>query len=325
MFDTIQCELCPKYCDIRPGESGDCRIRVNIDGKLLAVTWGFLCAMHLDPVEKKPLFHFLPGSKVLSIATAGCNLHCLFCQNWEISQQNPETVEASYVLPNELVDMARRYHSPAIAYTYTDPVVYYEYTRDCSIAARAAGIKNILVTAGYINRQPFRELCRNIDAANIDLKAYSDKFYREICGGTLKHVLDSLVIAKEMNIELEITNLIIPGLNDQDEMINSMVRWIADNLGKDTPLHFSRFVPRYRMRNLPPTSDETLGNARNIAIAAGLLHVYTGNLLKEDWMNTFCPGCRLELIRREGYVITGNILKNSCCPKCGYKIYGVWQ
>jgi pyruvate formate lyase activating enzyme len=221
--------------------------------------------------------------------------------------------------------MARRYHSPAIAYTYTDPVVYYEYTRDCSIAARAAGIKNILVTAGYINRQPFRELCRNIDAANIDLKAYSDKFYREICGGTLKHVLDSLVIAKEMNIELEITNLIIPGLNDQDEMINSMVRWIADNLGKDTPLHFSRFVPRYRMRNLPPTSDETLGNARNIAIAAGLLHVYTGNLLKEDWMNTFCPGCRLELIRREGYVITGNILKNSCCPKCGYKIYGVWQ
>ncbi len=325
MSNTIQCELCPKYCVIRPGESGDCRIRVNLDGRLLAVTYGFPCAINLDPVEKKPLFHFLPGSKVLSVATAGCNLHCSFCQNWEISQETPDQVDAHHVPPAALIKMAQKYRCPGIAYTYTEPLVFYEYTLDCSIAASDAGLKNVLVTAGYINRAPFRELCRHIHAANIDLKAYSDKFYRDVCGGTLRPVLDSLVLAKEMNVELEITNLIIPGLNDQDKLLEDLAKWVVNNLGKEIPVHFSRFVPRYRMRNLPPTPDETLGRARDIALAAGLSYVYAGNILREEWLNTYCPGCKFELVRRAGYVVTANVIKNEQCPKCGQKIYGVWQ
>jgi len=216
---SILCELCPKACRIAPGQSGDCRVRVNLDGRLVAVTYGFPCSANVhDPVEKKPLYHFLPGTRVLSLATVGCNLHCQNCQNWEISQENPESGRVpAYVFPPEAVAPAAKEHGcPSVAYTYTDPVVYYEYALECSLRARAAGLKNILVTAGYVNPAPWKELCRVTDAANIDLKAYADDFYRRICRATLRPVLDALVAAREGGVHVEVTNLLIPTLNDTD-------------------------------------------------------------------------------------------------------------
>jgi len=321
----VQCELCPKQCVIKPGESGDCRIRVNLDGKLLAVTYGYPCALHVDPVEKKPMFHFLPGSNAFSIATAGCNLHCLNCQNWEISQSAPDTVPAHEVPPKKIVSLAKQYKCQSIAYTYSDPVVFYEYTLDTSRLARQAGLKNILVTAGYINRKPFWELCKVTDAANIDLKGITDDFYRKMCSATLKPVQESLVTAKNAGIIVEVTNLILPTLNDSDSQLRALSRWIKENMGIDTPLHFSRFQPRYRMRDLPPTSEETLARARSIALAEGLKFVYVGNLLNPDWSGTCCPGCGKLLIRRSGFRILENQVKNGLCPHCKTKIYGVWQ
>ncbi len=321
----IQCELCPRGCLIKPGQSGDCRIRVNLDGKLLAVTYGFPCSMHVDPVEKKPLFHFMPGTRTFSMATVGCTMHCKNCQNWEISQSPPHLVDAYQVSPEQLVQMAIRYECPSISYTYTDPAAYYEYALDCSIKAREAGLKNILVTAGYINRKPYRQLCRYTDAATIDVKAMSDKFYRDVCGSTLAPVLDTVVSTKEMGVELEVSNLVIPTLNDSDAMLTAFVKWVKENLGRDTPLHFLKFVPYYLMRNLPPTSEETMGRARDIAKAAGMEYVYVGNILNEQWTCTFCPGCGGELVRRHNMVMMENHLSAGKCPKCAKKIYGVWK
>jgi pyruvate formate lyase activating enzyme len=214
---------------------------------------------------------------------------------------------------------------PSIAYTYTDPVIYYEYTYDCSKLARAAGIRNTLVSAGYINQKPWKELLQYVDAARIDLKAISEDFYREVCGATLKPVLDALVIAKESGIELEVIHLIIPTLNDKPEDLRQLVRWIKANLGVDTPLHFSRFFPQYKLQHLPPTSAETLDMARQIAMAEGMRYVYIGNISSREGQNTYCPGCRKLLIERSGYTILQNRLKEGCCPDCGQIIYGVWK
>jgi pyruvate formate lyase activating enzyme len=279
----------------------------------------------VDPVEKKPLFHFIPGSRAFSVATAGCNLHCLNCQNWEISQAAPDSISAYKVPPSKLVGFAKRYKCKSIAYTYTDPVIFYEYALDSSRKAHAEGIKNILVTAGYINRKPLLELCKVTDAANIDLKAFSDSFYRKICGATLKPVLDTLVTAKNAGVMVEVTNLLLPTLNDSDEMIKKLCRWVKSDMGAETPLHFSKFFPRYRMRNLPETSQHTMEKARQIALAEGLKFVYVGNLLNTQWSSTNCPGCSKLLVKRSGYRILENNLKNGKCPKCGTKIYGVWK
>ncbi len=321
---VVQCGVCPKMCVIAPGESGECRIRVNLDGRLLAVTYGFPCSIHLDPIEKKPLFHFLPGTSILSLATVGCNLHCLNCQNWEISQQNPEDSAAYPLAPADLVRAARSEGCPAIAYTYTDPVAYFEYARDCSIQARAQGLKNVLVTAGYCNPGPWQELCRHADAANIDLKAFSDTFYRDVCDGTLQPVLDALVAAKSAGVWVEVTNLVIPTLNDQDRDFERLSHWHHANLGADTPLHFSRFHPQFKMRHLPPTPPETLDRARAIAQAAGLHYVYIGNVLRPDGENTVCPTCRLLLVERRGFAILQNVVRDGRCPRCNHAIAGVW-
>src|ERR1035437_2251484 len=235
---VIQCDLCPKYCVMKPGESGDCRVRVNIDGRLRAVTYGFPSAVHVDPIEKKPLNHFLPGTSIFSIATVGCNLHCLNCQNWEISQQNPEEAVAFPLAPADVVAQAKRQSCVSVAYTYTDPSVYYEYTLDSCILAREAGLRNVLVTAGYLNEPPLRELCKFVDAATIDLKAMSDRFYREICGATLAPVLNYFVVSKAMGVHVEASNLLIPTLNDKDEEIEALCRWIKENLGRENPLPF---------------------------------------------------------------------------------------
>ena len=322
---SLQCGLCPKTCIIEPGQSGECRIRVNLDDKLIAATYGFPCSVHVDPVEKKPLFHFLPGTPILSLATVGCNLHCKNCQNWEISQADPVDASASELPPDRLVAAARRYGCRSIAYTYTDPIVYYEYTLAGCRRARAAGLRNALVTAGYINDAPLRELCECIDAANIDLKAMDDAFYRDVCGGTLKPVLHTLATTKSLGVMVEVTNLLISGLNDSDAQIRKLCAWVKANMGSETPLHFSRFFPHYRMRHVPPTPAATLRRARDIAAAEGLEHVYVGNILMEAGSDTRCPSCGRTLIRRTGYRILANDLDGGRCPDCGKEVYGTWQ
>jgi len=320
-----QCELCPKRCVIEPGQRGECRVRINVDGALRTVVYGFPCSIHIDPVEKKPLFHFLPGSNILSLATVGCNLHCRNCQNWEISQANPEDTQAMFCPPEKLVELAESYHCPSIAYTYTDPVIFYEYTYDTAKVARQKNIRSVLVTAGYINPEPWKRLLKFTDAANIDLKGITDDFYRRVCFGTLKPVQEALILAKAAGVLLEVTNLIIPTLNDTPEQIRQLVRWVRANLGSDTPLHFSRFFPRYKMRNLPPTSAKTLETAREIAFSEGLDYVYIGNIESKKGQNTYCPKCKTLLIERVGYTILQNRLKQGTCPDCGKEIYGVWK
>jgi pyruvate formate lyase activating enzyme len=320
----VSCELCPKLCRIAPGQSGECRIRVNLDGTLRAVTFGRPCSVHIDPVEKKPLFHFLPGTSIFSLATVGCNLHCKNCQNWEISQENPENARAHYVPPERIVHLARYHGCKSVAYTYTDPAVYYEYAIDGCRAARAAGLKSVLVTAGYMNPKPAEKLYRLVDAANIDLKALSDRFYRDVCDATLAPVLNTLVLARSLGVLVEVTNLVIPTLNDRDEDLTKLCRWVAENLGRETPLHFSRFYPHHRMKNLPPTPSRTLDRAREIGVAAGLHYVYIGNLRRPDGGNTFCPKCRKLLIERVGYRVLQQNLRSGRCPDCNTEVHGIW-
>ena len=322
---AVQCDLCPKGCVIEPSQSGECRVRINLDGRLTAVTYGYPCAVHVDPVEKKPMFHFLPGTRAFSIATVGCNLHCKNCQNWEISQENPENQTAYPLPPEDIPARAKEHDCLSIAYTYTDPVVYYEYTFDSCVQARDAGLKNILVTAGYINKAPLEKLCAHVDGANIDLKAFSDAFYRDICGATLKPVLDALVLAKSLGVLVEVTNLVIPTLNDSDDDLRNLCRWIAANLGHETPLHFSQFHPDYRMTNLPPTPPETLDRAKAIAGSEGLYHVYIGNITRPDAGNTYCHQCGALLIERKWFAVVQNNLRSGKCPKCGAEVYGIWS
>ena len=312
-------------CVIEPGQSGECRVRINIDGVLRTVVYGFPCSIHIDPIEKKPLFHFLPGSKILSIATVGCNLHCKNCQNWEISQANPEDSRAQFLPPKRLVQLTRYRHCPSLAYTYSEPIVFYEYTYDTAKLASQVNIRSVLVTAGYINEEPWKRLLEYTDAANIDLKGITDDFYRRVCSGTLKPVQQALVLAKASGTHLEVTNLIIPTLNDKHEEIRRLAHWVKANLGGDTPLHFSGFSPHYKMRHLPPTSLKTLDMAREIAISEGLDYVYIGNVQSKAGQNTYCPGCKNLLIKRIGYTILQNRLKDGCCPDCGKEIYGVWK
>ncbi len=310
---------------IAPGQSGECRVRINIDGVLRSVVYGYPCSINVDPVEKKPLFHFLPGTKILSLATVGCNLHCRNCQNWEISQANPEDSRAFAYTPERLVEQTRYYQCPSLAYTYTDPIIFYEYTYDTAKLAKSRGIRSVLVTAGYINPEPWKRLLEYIDAANIDLKGITDDFYRRVCSATLKPVQQALVLAKASGILVEVTHLIIPTLNDKPEEIRQLVRWVKANLGGETPLHFSRFFPRYKMRHLPPTSLRTLDMAREIAISEGMEYVYIGNIRSEVGQNTYCPACGALLIERSQYTILQNRLKKDRCPDCGRKIYGVWK
>jgi pyruvate formate lyase activating enzyme len=321
----VQCELCPKGCLIGPGQSGECRVRVNLDGVLRSVVYGYPCSMSIDPVEKKPVFHFLPGTAILSLATVGCNLHCKNCQNWEISQANPEDSQAAACPPEKVVALAQHYRCPSIAYTYTDPIVYYEYTYDTAKLAKEAGIRSVLVTAGYINEPPWRDLLPHIAVARIDLKSVSDAFYRDVCSATLKPVQNALVVAKSMGVHIEVVNLVIPTLNDKPEEIRELVRWIRANLGKETPLHFDGFTPMYKMRHLPPTSLQALESARDIAASEGLEYIYIGNRQSQHGANTYCPQCKRLLIERVGFALLQNRLKDGHCPDCGKEIYGIWK
>lgn len=325
MKTGIRCTICPKGCELAPGETGDCRVRKHIDGRICCTTYGQPCSVNIDPVEKKPLFHFLPGIPILSIATAGCNLHCKQCQNWQISQTGPFAFRNSDILPEDVARMARERECPAIAYTYTEPLVSYEYTYDCCKEASDTGIKNVLVTAAYINPEPLRHLCRFVDAANVDLKSFSDDFYRDVCAAHLKPVLRALMVMKECGLMLEVTNLIIPTLNDSEEETKQLCGWMVENLGIETPLHFSRFFPQNELKHLPPTPFDTILRAREIARETGLQHVYVGNMRGDDGENTHCPGCGKLLIERRGYNVLQNRVANGQCPACHVPVHGIWE
>jgi len=320
----IRCIICPKGCVLESGEVGDCRVRQNVDGVVRCMTYGQPCSMNIDPVEKKPLYHFLPGSPILSIGTPGCNLHCKQCQNWQISQEvHPSLI--GEVLPEEVADAAIERGCPAVAYTYTEPLVSYEYTRDCCKAAAEQGIKNVLVTAAFINPEPLHEICNYVDAANVDLKSFSDDFYRNVCDARVQPVLHALKVMKECGVMLEVTNLIIPTLNDSEEETRQLCDWVVENLGSETPLHFSRFFPQNELKNLPPTPEETLLRARQIATSAGLRFVYVGNMQNTESDTTWCPRCAQPLIARTGYHVLRNRIKNGCCPDCSTPIHGIWN
>ncbi len=321
---VVECTLCPKQCRIPEGRSGDCRIRINLGGRLRASTYGYVVAAHVDPIEKKPFFHFHPGATALSIATAGCNLHCDGCQNWEISQANPEQAEAHRLMPADLARLAVREGSPFVACTYTEPIAYYEYAYDTAVACAERGVGTVLVTAGYANDAPIRELFRVVKAATIDVKAWDDAFYRVHCGGGLKPVLNTLVAARQEGIWLEVSNLVVPGLTDDPGKIGELCRWMRANLGEDTPLHFLRFVPHYRLENLPPTPVETLETAWKIARDAGMRYVYLGNVPGHPSESTRCASCGTVVIRRTGYRLESVDLKEGRCPSCGGVLPGVF-
>ncbi len=324
MGKIVQCELCPNGCVLDVNQTSRCRTRINKDGKLYSIVYGKPCAVHVDPIEKKPFFHFLPGTKAFSIATAGCVLSCKFCQNWQISQAKPQETDTYDLPPDKVISYTKTYNCKSIAYTYTEPTAFYEYMFDTAVKAKENNIKNTMHSCGYINEKPLRKLCKYMDAADIDLKAFTEDFYDKICNGSLKPVLNSLVVLKEEKIWLEITNLVIPTLNDDMKKINEMCRWIVKNLGADVPLHFSRFFPHYKLTNLPPTPVETLTNARKTAIDAGLKFVYIGNVRTEA-ENTYCPSCKKILIERTGYQIIKNNISNGKCRFCNAAMPGVWS
>ncbi len=321
----VECTLCPKQCRMAPGQRGDCRVRYNDEGRMFSMVYGKVCAVHVDPVEKKPMFHFLPGSRAFSIATAGCNLHCLFCQNWEISQTNPEQINNRDLPPGQVVREAESSRCSSIAYTYSEPVIFYEYLEDTALLARQRGIRNIMVTAGFINREPLRRLCQVVDGANVDLKGFTEKYYREVCFGNLKTVLDTLVTMREEGVVVEVTNLVVPTLNDDMGQILRMCRWMVRELGEDVPLHFSRFYPMYKLKDLPPTPALTLERARETAQDAGLKYVYVGNVPGNPGEDTFCPSCGQLIIDRQGYRILSNHVVNGKCGFCGEEIYGLFD
>src|SRR3989338_1465635 len=318
----VQCHLCPWNCVIADGKSGVCKVRENQKGKLYSLVYAKPCSIAIDPIEKKPLFHFLPGHSSFSIGTVGCNLHCKFCQNWTTSQAAHGSFAVHDLPPEKAVEEALANGCKSIAYTYNEPVIFYEYVLETARLAKKSGLKNVLVSNGFINEEPLKKLSKYIDAANIDLKAFDDSFYRKITTAWLEPVLNSLKLSVKNNIWLEITNLIIPGLNGNPKKIKEMCLWIKNNLGKDVPLHFSRFFPQYKLQNTGLTQPETLVKAREIAENAGLNYVYIGNMLTEDGENTFCPKCKELLIKRQGFDVLQNKIRQNKCS-CGYKIAGV--
>ena len=321
----VNCQLCPRYCVISPGKRGYCRVRENQDGKLISLAYGKPVAIHIDPIEKKPLFHFLPSKTAFSVATAGCNLNCKFCQNWEISQGRPEELYFITLTPQELVNKAKESLSPAVAFTYTEPTVFYEYMLETAQLARSQGLKSVMHSNGYINEEPLRKLAKYLDAANIDLKGFKEEYYAKICEGSLEPVLKSLKVLKEEGVHLEITNLVLTGFNDDPESITKMCLWIKDNLGAETPLHFSRFFPMYKLLGLNPTPVATLENARKIALDCGLKYVYIGNIPGHTGENTYCPKCKKIVIKRVGYIVQEINLQQGVCKFCQEKIEGVWN
>ena len=320
----IECRLCPRLCRLGDKERGYCGVRENIGGTYYTLVYGKVCALNVDPIEKKPFFHVLPGTTALSLATAGCNVNCKFCQNWEISQARPEQVEAFDLAPEAAAARAAASGCPSIAYTYTEPTVYFEYMYDTAVRARRRGVRNIVVTGGHINPEPLAELLGVVDAVKVDLKGFSEEFYAAYVRGALKPVLETIRAVAKSKVWLEIVVLVIPTLNDRMDLIRDMVRWIRDEAGDSVPVHFTRFQPMYLVKNLPPTPVSTLEAARRIALEEGLRYVYVGNVPGHESENTYCPGCGKVIIARAGYTIEAVRLKKGKCESCGTPIPGIW-
>lgn len=324
--DKVHCLLCPHRCLIRPGKRGLCGVRENRGGILYSLVYQKAISSHVDPIEKKPFFHFLPGSTSFSVATVGCNLSCRFCQNSDISQASKETDEIyGYDLsPAEVVRQAKQSGCLSISYTYTEPTVFFEYAFDTAVLAKKEGLANNFVTNGYIEAEPLKAIAPYLDAANVDLKSFREEYYRKICGASLKPVLDTLVLMKERKLWVEVTTLVLPGQNDSDAELLDIAIFIRDNLGSETPWHISRFFPRYQMDTFSPTPPETIDRARQIGLDAGLQFVYSGNLAGDSGESTFCPNCGKVVISRFGCALTENKTQGGCCSFCGAKIAGVF-
>ena len=320
-----KCLICPNECVIKEGESGLCHNRVNHENKLYSIAYGNPCAVNIDPIEKKPLNHFLPGSKAFSIGTAGCNLACMNCQNWTISQVSPKETRNYDLMPDNLIAQTIVAKCQSIAYTYSEPISFYEYTLDSAKLARQQGIKNVLVTAGYINDEPLRNWCKYIDAARVDLKSFSNDIYLKLSAGALQPVLNTLKTFAGQGVWLEIINLVVPSWTDNLDMIKRMCNWLVENGLANSPLHFDRFHPDYKLTQLSSTPVGVLTQARDIALAAGIKYVYIGNVPGLDAQNTFCPKCHEVVVERKGYMVTQNNLEKGACKKCGEKIPGVWE
>ncbi len=319
----VQCNLCPNRCILEKEQRGICRVRKNIEGKLYSLVYGKPITIHIDPIEKKPLFHFLPGARAYSLATVGCNLSCQHCQNWDISQAFPEDVNPQSKTPDQIVQEAIDAKAEVIAFTYSEPIVFYEYMLDIAKLARQQGIKTVMISGGYINEEPLKNLIPYLDAIKIDLKGFTEDFYLKITNGRLQPVLDTIKTIHDTGKHLEIVYLIIPGENDKDEEIMAMSKWIKENIGEDTIIHFSRFHPEYKMMNKPPTPLETIKRARQIALEAGLKYVYTGNVEYREGETTYCDDGSIA-IERQGYFILKNMLTNGKCAD-GTEIPGVWE
>jgi len=321
----VLCRLCPRFCRIGEGQHGFCFVRRNEGGKLYLTAYGTPTGFAIDPIEKKPLNHFLPGTPVLSFGTAGCNLGCRFCQNWDMSKARLDEIRSVKATPEQIVQLALKHNCPSIAYTYNEPIIFGEFLIDVAKLARERGIKNVMVTNGYITSEAREEIFHHIDAANIDLKAFTDEFYLKLTFAHLAEVLDTIRwLVNETDVWVEITTLIIPGHNDNTEEIGQMVDWILDNCGDDVPLHFTSFHPDFKMTDTPPTPPETLTRARKLAIEKGIKYVYVGNVYDTDGQTTYCPDCGRKLIERGWHSVISMNLKDGRC-QCGQEISGMFD
>jgi pyruvate formate lyase activating enzyme len=320
----VKCRLCPHGCVISEGARGLCRVRENRGGRLYSLVYGTPCAVHVDPIEKKPFYHFLPTTPAFSLATAGCNLRCLYCQNWNISQAQPEEVETADLPPDKLISAAIANRASVVAYTYSEPIIFYEYMLESARQAREAGLRNVVISAGYISPEPLEILCEAVDAIKIDLKGFNQDFYRQVCGGELAPVLETIRAIAASGTHLEIVNLVVPTLNDDLDEMRDLCRWVVDNVGPDVPTHFSRFHPDYQLKNLPPTPQATLEQAWTIAREAGIHYAYVGNLPGHRANNTFCHHCGELVIARQGFWVTEYHVIKGTCEFCGTPIPGVW-
>jgi len=322
----ILCTLCPRYCKIGDGQPGFCYIRQNIDGKLYSIGYGRPTDFAIDPIEKKPLNHFLPGSTILSFGTAGCNLGCKFCQNWSMSKAKLDDDNSLDVSPEGVVALAKSNGTPSIAYTYNDPTIFGEYVIDISKIAREEGIKSVMVTAGYIDKEARKDVYKYIDAANVDLKGFTERFYWKNTYSHLDDILDTLIWLKnETDVWFEITTLLIPDENDSSEEIKLECDWILKNLGDSVPLHFTAFHPDFKMIDKERTPEKTLIRARQIAIDMGIKYCYVGNVHNKEGQTTYCPNCKEKLIRRDWHSVISNKIKNGKCIKCGFAIEGIFN
>jgi len=321
----IKCKLCPRECTVGDRERGYCGVRENRGGTYYTLVHSRVCAAHIDPIEKKPLFHYLPGTLAFSLATAGCNVNCKFCQNWDISQVRPEQVPADYAPPKLVAELAKQHDCPTIAYTYSEPVVFSEYLMDAADAGHEAGVRSVVVSNGYMQEESLKTAYGKMDAVKIDLKAFSESYYKDVVVAELKPVLDSLVTLRKMNKWTEIVYLVVPTLNDGDAEFRGLARWIKTNLGVDVPLHFTQFHPEYLLKNLPITPVPTLERAKAIADAEGLHYVYIGNVPGHPAQNTYCPKCRHMLVQRVGLTATQILIRKGSCPFCRQPIPGVWH